>query len=71
MMQEVPKANVVITNPTHVAMALTYDKDKMAAPVVIAKGGLKEHLHFAGVERPLFCLVKISGSTALARDRSP
>jgi flagellar biosynthesis protein FlhB len=38
MMQEVPKADVVITNPTHVAVALKYDKGTMAAPVVLAKG---------------------------------
>jgi len=38
MMQEVPKADVVITNPTHVAVALKYDKDKMSAPIVVAKG---------------------------------
>ncbi len=38
MMQEVPKADVIITNPTHVAVALKYDKEKMAAPVVLAKG---------------------------------
>ena len=38
MMQEVPKADVVITNPTHVAVALKYDKADMAAPVVLAKG---------------------------------
>lgn len=37
MMQEIPKANVVVTNPTHFAIALKYEKD-MAAPVVIAKG---------------------------------
>ena len=33
-----PKASVVITNPTHFAVALQYDRDTMAAPVVIAKG---------------------------------
>lgn len=38
MMQEVPKADVVITNPTHFAVALRYDQTKMAAPIVIAKG---------------------------------
>jgi flagellar biosynthetic protein FlhB len=38
MMSEVPKADVVITNPTHYAVALRYDADKMAAPVVVAKG---------------------------------
>jgi flagellar biosynthetic protein FlhB len=38
MMQEVPKADVVITNPTHYAVALKYDAGKMAAPAVVAKG---------------------------------
>lgn len=38
MMQEVPKAEVVITNPTHLAIALAYDRDKMAAPRIVAKG---------------------------------
>jgi flagellar biosynthetic protein FlhB len=38
MMQEVPKADVVITNPTHFAVALKYDQTTMAAPRVVAKG---------------------------------
>lgn len=38
MMQELPKADVVITNPTHLAVAIRYDKDTAQAPVVIAKG---------------------------------
>jgi flagellar biosynthetic protein FlhB len=38
MMQEVPKAQVVVTNPTHFAVALSYDRDKDAAPRVVAKG---------------------------------
>lgn len=38
MMAEVPKADVVITNPTHFAVALRYDQDKMRAPRVVAKG---------------------------------
>ncbi|MCO7174706.1 flagellar biosynthesis protein FlhB [Sporolactobacillus kofuensis] len=38
MMQEVPKADVIITNPTHFAVALTYDAEKMGSPQVIAKG---------------------------------
>jgi flagellar biosynthetic protein FlhB len=38
MMQEVPRATVVITNPTHIAVALRYKKDEMSAPKVIAKG---------------------------------
>ncbi len=38
MMQEIPKADVVVTNPTHIAVALKYDSDKMDAPMLIAKG---------------------------------
>ncbi len=38
MMAEVPKADVVVTNPTHFAVALSYDQDTMRAPKVVAKG---------------------------------
>ncbi len=38
MMQDVPKADVVVTNPTHIAVALKYDGATMAAPIVLAKG---------------------------------
>ena len=38
MMDEVPKADVVITNPTHFAIAIQYDPESMDAPIVIAKG---------------------------------
>jgi len=38
MMSQVPKADVVVTNPTHYAVALRYDPLKMKAPVVVAKG---------------------------------
>lgn len=38
MMQNVPKADVIITNPTHFAIALQYDPDVMPAPKVVAKG---------------------------------
>ena len=38
MMQEVPKADVVVTNPTHYAVALKYEADTNPAPVVVAKG---------------------------------
>ncbi len=38
MMQEIPKADVVITNPTHLAIAIKYDQEEMSAPMVIAKG---------------------------------
>ena len=42
MMQDVPKADVVITNPTHIAVAVKYDAEKQRAPVVLAKG--EDHL---------------------------
>lgn len=38
MMADVPGADVVVTNPTHLAVALKYDTDKGAAPYVVAKG---------------------------------
>jgi len=38
MMQEIPKADVVITNPTHIAIALKYNQNEMDAPMVVAKG---------------------------------
>ncbi len=38
MMAEVPNADVVITNPTHYAVAIQYDSEKSHAPIVIAKG---------------------------------
>ena len=38
MMQDLPKADVVITNPTHFAVAIAYDKEIADAPVVLAKG---------------------------------
>lgn len=37
-MQAVPEADVVITNPTHFAVALKYEQNKGRAPVVVAKG---------------------------------
>ncbi len=38
MMADVPTADVIVTNPTHYAVALRYDAEHMAAPTVIAKG---------------------------------
>lgn len=38
MMQELPQADVVITNPTHLAAAIKYDKESSDAPILIAKG---------------------------------
>ncbi len=42
MMQDVPKADVVVTNPTHIAVALRYNAQEASAPVVLAKGA--DHL---------------------------
>jgi flagellar biosynthetic protein FlhB len=42
MLREVPKASVVLVNPTHVAVALRYDSRQMEAPVMVAKGA--DHL---------------------------
>jgi flagellar biosynthetic protein FlhB len=38
MMSDVPKADVVVTNPTHIAVAIQYDQKTMSAPVIVAKG---------------------------------
>ncbi len=38
MMSEVPHADVVVTNPTHYAVAIKYDEEKSHAPIVVAKG---------------------------------
>jgi len=38
MMQQVPKADVIVTNPTHYAVALKYDPERMHAPKLVAKG---------------------------------
>jgi len=62
MMQEVPNADVIITNPVHFAVALRYDEQQMAAPVVVAKGAdlvarhirdIGEHNHVTIVEAPM------------------
>jgi hypothetical protein len=38
MLAEVPKADVVVVNPTHIAVALRYDRKTMKAPKIVAKG---------------------------------
>jgi flagellar biosynthetic protein FlhB len=44
MMKDLPKADVVVTNPTHFSVALKYNRETMVAPIVIAKGA--DHLAF-------------------------
>lgn len=74
MMQAVKSADVIVTNPTHIAIAITYEKDKFAAPKVVAKGAdlmaqkIKEIAAKAGVPlvenvplaRTLFKTVKVN-----------
>jgi len=52
MMQQLPEADVIITNPTHLAVAIKYDHSKMSAPEVIAKGArlLAEKIKKVAVE---------------------
>lgn len=38
MMEAVPSANVIVTNPTHISIAIKYEKGKDQAPIVVAKG---------------------------------
>jgi flagellar biosynthetic protein FlhB len=52
MMEAVRKADAIITNPTHIAVAIVYDKDSMAAPKVVAKGAdfLAERIKKTAIE---------------------
>lgn len=65
MMEEVPKADVVITNPTHFAVALKYDPDTMNAPTVVAKG--VDHLALKIIEIARENGVAIVRNPSLAR----
>lgn len=48
-MSRVPDADVLITNPEHLAIALRYDRERMSAPIVIAKGADAWAAHMRGV----------------------
>ncbi len=65
MMAEVPKADVVVVNPQHFAVALKYDQDSMGAPVVVAKGADYIALQIRSIARSHH--VPILSSPALAR----
>lgn len=65
MMQAVPEADVVITNPTHFAVALKYEQNKGRAPVVIAKG--EDYLAARIKEKARECNVEIVENKPLAR----
>ena len=38
MMADVPQADVIVTNPTHISVAIRYDSSEMESPVILAKG---------------------------------
>jgi flagellar biosynthetic protein FlhB len=65
MMEKVPQADVVITNPTHYAVAIRYEYKKMKAPVVLAKG--KDLIAFKIIERAKENKVPIMENPPLAR----
>ncbi|WP_281556582.1 flagellar biosynthesis protein FlhB [Thalassomonas sp. RHCl1] len=65
MMQEVPNADVVVTNPTHYSVALKYDADQGGAPVVVAKGIDEMAMHIRTIAKEHG--VEIIQSPALAR----
>lgn len=65
MMQQLPEADVVITNPTHFAVALKYDPNQGTAPVVIAKGA--DHLAFKIRDKAKECDIAIVENKPLAR----
>ena len=55
MIQEVPQADVIITNPTHIAVAIKYDADSYMAPYVLAKGVdvIAENIKTIGTENSI------------------
>jgi flagellar biosynthesis protein FlhB len=69
MMRDVPTADVIITNPTTFAVALRYDPDSMAAPMVVAKGArlLAERIRDLAVEHDVPIVEKPELARALYR----
>ncbi|NMP32924.1 flagellar biosynthesis protein FlhB [Thalassotalea sp. M1531] len=65
MMQDVPEADVVITNPTHFSVALKYDTDMGGAPKMVAKGADEMAMHIRTIAKEHG--VEIIQSPALAR----
>lgn len=66
MMEEVPKADVIITNPEHLALALRYEPERMAAPRVMAKGANRIALRIKELAREHH--VPVVENRALARN---
>jgi flagellar biosynthesis protein FlhB len=69
MMQDVPDADVIITNPVRFAVALRYDMDNMKAPIVVAKGARKiaEKIRDLGTEHDVPIVQKPELARALYR----
>lgn len=65
MMQQVPKADVIIKNPTHYAVAISYDIKKDNAPLVLAKG--KDNMAMKIIEKAEECKINIIENIPLAR----
>lgn len=65
MLSDVPKADVIVTNPSHYAVAIRYDDSGMGAPTVIAKG--TDHLAARIREIAAFCEIPFVESPPLAR----
>lgn len=65
MMEDVPSADVIITNPTHFAVALKYDPENMAVPVIVAMG--QDHMAFRIREVAKQAEVEIFEAPPLAR----
>lgn len=65
MMQDVPSADVVITNPTHFSVALKYDPEQGGAPMMVAKGADEMAMHIRTIAKEHG--VEIVQSPALAR----
>lgn len=64
MMQQVPQADVVVRNPTHIAVALRYDPQKDNAPVVLAKG--QDYVAFKIIEIAQKCHIPMKEDRPLA-----
>ena len=65
MMQQVPTADVIVTNPTHYAVALKYDQGKFRAPAVVAKGVDEVAMHIRKIANEH--KIPVLESPALAR----
>lgn len=69
-LQDVQHADVVIKNPTHIAVALKYDPEKNPAPIVVAKGKgvIAERIHDLAIQHNVPIIERIPLARALYRD---